>query len=65
VTVALAKHFDNEIKLPSDNEFSLLMYSFRHNTGIMTATCTLDGTEIKIFRPSCADIQRRTYSGKK
>jgi hypothetical protein len=53
MTVALSKYFENEIKLPLENELSLVMYSFGHNTGFMTAMCVIDDTEIKISHPSC------------
>jgi hypothetical protein len=64
-TVALSKYFKNEIKLPSDYEVSLLMYSYGHNSRFMMATCVLDGTEIKISRPSHIAIHRKTCCGKK
>ncbi len=61
----MSKYFESEIKLPSENELSLLVYSFGHNTGFMTAMCVIDGTKIKISCPSCHQIQTKTYSGKK
>ena len=63
--VALSRQMEGEIKFPSDNEMSSLMYTYAQNDGFATSVCVADGTEIQISRPSKRPFQRRTWSGKK
>ena len=62
---ALAKTFTNEVVFPSDSEMSAMMFTYGQNFGLGTIVCAVDGTEIRISRPSNAGMQSKTWSVKK
>ena len=64
-TRALKKTLEKEIQWPSNAELESQTYSFLQNDGFYDAVCIVDGTEIKISRPSDAHLQTKTWSGKK
>lgn len=55
----------DEIKIPDDNEMESLQYTTFQNNGFADCVCVVDGTEIRISRPSNSEIQTKTWSGKK
>ena len=64
-TVAMAKVLKPEIKWPSDEEFEQLTFNFFNMEGFPDCVCVVDGSEIRISRPSDDETQRKTWSGKK
>ena len=64
-SVALAKTLENDIRFPSDEEMDELRDTEFQNLGFSECVCVVDGTEIRISRPKNAEIQTKTYSGKK
>ena len=42
-----------------------MMFTYGQNFGFGTSVCIVDGTEIRISRPSNSVLQRKTWSGKK
>lgn len=55
------------IAWPTDSEFEDYREQLAHmvHSTFSSATCVLDGTEIRISRPSSKDMQRSVYSAKK
>ena len=62
---ALSMTLQNEIKKPTDDECANLVNTSFHNIPFMDAICVIDGTEIRISRPSDPVIQTSTWSAKK
>lgn len=65
--VGMSKKLKNEIKWPLDEEFEkkLQDFTFFQNSDFVNMVCVVDGTEIKISRPSKEPYQHQVYSGKK
>ena len=59
------KTLENDIRFPSDEEMDELCDTEFQNLGFSQCVCIVDGTEIQISRPKNAEIQTKTYSGKK
>ena len=64
-TVALAKTLEHDIQFPLDAEMDELCNIEFQNLGFSQCVCIVDGTEIRISHPKNAEIQTKTYSGKK
>ena len=64
-TIALHQTLQHEIRWPSEQELTSQTYSFLHNDNFYEAVCVVDGSEIRISRPSNNYLQIKTYSKKK
>lgn len=64
---AMSQHLANEIRWPSDQEWEDLLkeFTFFQNDQFQDVVCVVDGTEIRVSRPSKEPLQRKMYSGKK
>jgi hypothetical protein len=67
IIVGMASSFKNEIRWPADEEFERRKHEFCffQNWDFKDAVCVVDGTEIRISRPSKELFQTPSYSGKK
>ena len=65
--IGIAQILRNEICWPTDKEFKQKKqdFCFFQNIEFEHAVCVVDGTEIRIARPSKEPTQTRTWSGKK
>jgi len=65
--VGLKQVFQNEIHWPTDEEFSMDLnnFTFFQNSDFSNVACVVDGTEIRVSRPSKEPLQHQLYSGKK
>lgn len=65
--IGAAKVLRSDIQWPSDQDFEdkITSFCFFQNTQFENTVCVVDGTEIRISRPSKEPLQRRTWSGKK
>jgi hypothetical protein len=63
----MAWSFKDELKWPTDEEFERRKHEFFffQNWDFKDAVCVVDGTEIRISRPSKEPFQKLSYSGKK
>lgn len=63
----LAQTLDSKLRWPSDMEMEQLANKFSgmHNGKFPGLSCVIDGTEIKISRPSSSQYQQGLYSKKK
>jgi hypothetical protein len=63
----MSKALRNKIKWPSDAEFEgkLQDLTWFQNADFANVACVVDGTEIRISRPSKEPFQRNVWSGKK
>ena len=66
-TVAMKELLTKEIQWPCDEEFENNMknFYFFRNFVFEEAVCVVDGTEIRVSRPSKEPYQRNLWSGKK
>jgi hypothetical protein len=64
---ALGSYLKGEIQWSSDKEFEELKenFAFFQNSGFEDIVCVVDGSEIRVSRPSKEPYQRKHYSGKK
>ena len=65
--IGLSQALAHEIRWPMDEEFEQrrMDFCFFQNDGFERAVCVIDGTELRISRPSKEPLQRQTWSGKK
>jgi hypothetical protein len=65
--VGMASSFKNKIRWSTDEEFERRKHEFCffQNWDFKDAVCVVDGTEIRISRPSKEPFQTHSYSGKK
>ena len=62
---AVSRVLQNQIKRPSDDENADLIGTSFQNLPFFDAVCAVDGTEVRISRPSDPVMQTNTWSAKK
>jgi hypothetical protein len=65
--VGMKEALQNRIQWPTDEEFEskLKDFTFFQNADFSNVACVVDGSEIRISRPSKEPFQRQVWSGKK